>query len=110
MDLFDKNMGQRTPTPEPPAQKKSPTSLQAAAEIASATPNLRTRVLHYIRSRGILGATDQEIQEALEMDPSTERPRRGELAKAQLIRQADWTRTTRAGRQATVWIAGDNTK
>lgn len=54
--------------------------------------------------------TDYEIQERLQMDPNTERPRRGELVDAQLVAPAVTAGRVRAvtrihkGRQWQVWI------
>lgn len=86
------------------------TSKAAADAIRPVAADLRERVLNFLRFRGATGATDQEIQDALSMDPSTQRPRRGELVEAGLVRGA-WDgngavkRKTRAGRAARVWVA-----
>ena len=93
-DLFD----------PPPRQKHSQTSSAAAVEIQPRAGTLRDSVLHFIRGRMDLGATDEEIQRVLEMDPSTQRPRRIELVKAGLVTNSGGTRTTTSGRQAVVWI------
>ena len=66
---------------------------------------LRRRVLAHLLACGARGATDQEIQDALSMDPSTERPRRVELVDDGLVRPAAAVRPTRSGRAAQVWIA-----
>lgn len=88
---------------EPPAQPHSPTSKAAAEAIEPAVGTLQARVLAYIRQCGLCGATDDELQRFLEMDPSTERPRRIELQRKGLIRDSGKTRPTRSGRQAIVW-------
>ena len=64
---------------------------------------LRQQVLDYIREQGVNGATDEEIQDALQMNPSTQRPRRVELMKMGRI-AANGTRKTKSGRLASVWI------
>ena len=87
-----------------PYQRNSVTSLEASLSIEPKAGTLRARVLTFLRDRGAWGATDQEMQSALNMDPSTQRPRRIELAHAGLIVESG-TRETRAGRQAVVWIA-----
>lgn len=51
------------------------------------------------------GLTDQEIQHATNLDPSTERPRRGELVDAGLIYDSGRKRRTLSGRRAIVWVA-----
>jgi hypothetical protein len=65
----------------------------------------REKVLAFVRSRGREGATDEEIQEALGMNPSTERPRRIELYKVDLVYDSGTLRPTRSGRKAVVWMA-----
>jgi hypothetical protein len=87
-----------------PYQKHSPTSKAAAEAVEPRAKTLRANVLAFIRARGSHGATDAEIQSALFMDGSTERPRRVELLEPGLIRQRG-TRPTASGRQAAVWIA-----
>ena len=68
---------------------------------------LRAEVLEFIRSQA-RGATDEEQQDGLGMDPNTQRPRRVELLKPKhglpLI-YASGTRKTKSGRSATVWHA-----
>jgi hypothetical protein len=92
-------------TPSVPYQRHSDTSMQAAVEIEPNTGTLLAAVLEVIRNNGALGATDQEIQSILDMDPSTERPRRVDLVNRKLVRDAGRTRLTRSGRKATVWVA-----
>jgi len=48
------------------------------------------------------GLTDEEQQRLLGMNPSTQRPRRIELARRGLVVEAG-TRRTASGRMATVW-------
>ena len=66
---------------------------------------LRFRVLQALLAAGCTGHTDQELQEGLGMDPSTERPRRVELMDRGLICDSGETRRTRSGRRAVVWVA-----
>lgn len=91
--------------PDPPAQRHSETSRAAALSMKPRAGNLRALVLAFIRSRGEGGATDEEIQEALAMPASTQRPRRIELVSGALVVDSGLTRPTRSGRQATVWRA-----
>lgn len=83
-------------------------SATSAAAAASLTPetlgSLQRRVFEFIRDRGEEGATDEECQRELGMNPSTQRPRRGELADAGLIVESG-TRLTSSRRRATVWRA-----
>lgn len=101
------------PTPEEvakarrsqPAIAKSETSRAAAARIAPVAGTLRWNVYEYIRQSGLYGATDEEIQVALCMEPSTQRPRRVELVDGGFVVKAAFTRKTISGRAASVWVA-----
>ncbi len=53
------------------------TSRDAAQLVTPRTGTQRRRVLDYVAARG--GATDREMQAALELDGNTQRPRRVEL-------------------------------
>lgn len=91
--------------PAPPTNG-TPTSNAAAERIEPATGTLRRLVLDYVRQCGEIGATDEEMQHALEMNPSTQRPRRQELEKLGYIRRIDgFTRPTRSGRSAVIFVA-----
>ena len=90
---------------QPPAQGHSETSIAAAGAIKEPAHTLRTRVLGYIVARDKHGATDIEIQTALRMEGSTQRPRRVELLDAGLIKDSGTTRKTPSGRSAVVWVA-----
>lgn len=90
----------------PPAQVHSPTSQAAASEIRPLASALRRAVFEEIARRGVAGATDDEIQQALGMNPSTERPRRIELWRAGLVADSGQRRPTATGRLAVVWVRG----
>ena len=82
---------------------ESATSLEASASLTPETMSaLQRRVLEFIASRGEEGATDEECQSELGMNPSTQRPRRGELANAGLIVKSG-KRLTSSQKRATVW-------
>lgn len=85
-----------------PAQQHSVTSMQAADSLdAKALTRLHRLVLDYLRARPD-GATDEEIASGLGLNPSTERPRRIELARRGLVIEAG-VRKTASKRNATVW-------
>jgi hypothetical protein len=88
-----------------PYQWHSETSREAAEAIEPDAATLRGQVLAYIRKCGERGATDDELQVALGMNPSTERPRRIELWRRDRIWRNGEKRPTRSGRQAVVWVA-----
>jgi transcription initiation factor IIE alpha subunit len=85
----------------PPAQRHSETSRAAAASLDGDALNaMQRRVLQYLETHG--PSTDEEIATGLDMNPSTERPRRIELHKRGLVVEAG-TRKTASGRKAVVW-------
>lgn len=85
---------------DPPAQRHSSESLEAAAEIANAAPNLRARVLAAIEELGPL--TDEQIARVTGIAPNTARPRRVELVDAGLVAKVGVSRT-QSGRKAAAW-------
>ena len=85
----------------PPLFAPARTSLAAAESIAPTAATLRAQVFDLLRSHG--GMTDEEMQQALSMNPSTQRPRRGELVDAGQVRDSGRTRKTASGREAVVW-------
>lgn len=81
------------------------TSLKAYDSVQEIIPPLQQRVLSFIRSRGTIGATDEEIALCLALNPSTSRPRRIELANDFRIFNSGEFRKTKSGRKAAVWKA-----
>lgn len=90
-----------------PYVRDSVTSKAAAKEIIESASTLRARVYRAIRDAGTSGLTDEEIQLSLNMNPSTQRPRRVELCDAGLVKDSEQKRKTQSGRQAVVWIVND---
>ena len=90
--------------PPPKFQAHSVTSKNAARGIERSARTLRSYVYRYILNSPD-GATDDQIQMALRMEGSTERPRRIELQEKNLIKDSGRTRKTRKGREAVVWEA-----
>lgn len=87
-----------------PAVQTSRTSMQAADSLEPATLNaMQRQVYEFLASRPD-GATDEEMQRGLVMNPSTQRPRRIELVRRGLVVE-DGTRRTSSGRNASVWKA-----
>ncbi len=80
------------------------TSTAAAASILPCSRIMRRQVCQFIASAGAKGVTDEEISNGLAMNPSTTRPRRGEIWAYGLITdQLGERRATASGRSATVW-------
>jgi hypothetical protein len=91
-------------TQRAPAARGSITSAQAADSLGPATLNaLQRKVLDLLKATPD-GLTDEEMQRRLGMNPSTQRPRRIELARRGLI-VTGGTRKTASGRNADVWKA-----
>ena len=89
-------------TQRAPSVNGSITSAKAADSLGPATLNaMQRRVLALLQATPG-GLTDEEMQTRLGMNPSTQRPRRIELARRGLVVEAG-TRKTVSGRMATVW-------
>ncbi len=104
--LFDWLGHDKEPTPHAPFQKHSATSAKAAAKIEKHIGPMHRRILELL-AKYPDGLTDDAMQTLLEMNPSTQRPRRIELASYGRIIPTDTTQLTRSGRAAQVWkLAG----
>jgi hypothetical protein len=90
-------------TPPAPSQRHSPTSIEAAVKIERHMSTLHMRILAYLKGHPD-GATDDDLQVVLNMNPSTQRPRRIELLAMGKIRDSGQTRKTRSGRSAVIWV------
>ena len=89
--------------------RHSPESRAAAEAAAPVAGTKRYAVLQFIAAQGLNGATDDEIQAGLGMNPSTERPRRIELYEGRfIVKLVHETRPTRSGAKAVVWLAGEH--
>jgi hypothetical protein len=80
------------------------TSAAAADSLSPATLNAMQRRVLELLAAWPQGLTDEEMQHKLGMNPNTQRPRRGELARAGLVVECGTRRTT-SGRMAAVWQA-----
>lgn len=86
------------------------TSGLAAASIEESRATQRWDVWRVIKAAGRVGRTDDEVQVVLGLDGSSERPRRWELWKLEMIeilRDGEGKavrRLTRTNRQAVVWV------
>jgi hypothetical protein len=82
----------------------------AAAESKRGNEDVNRRaVLEFLTQRGSFGATDDEMQHFLNMEGSTQRPRRIKLCEdgivvAKLSDGNPVERPTRKGRMAQVWV------
>ncbi len=76
-----------------------------AAELAKPfAGKQRELVFEFIKAQGQHGATDQEIQDGLNMGESSERPRRVRLVELGHVADSRNMRMTRSGCPAKVWV------
>lgn len=80
------------------------TSRRAAAGCTITGTNQRGRLLRHLFERGDDGATDQFMQDTLALGASSQRPRRVELVRMDLVRDSGRTRKLANGREAVVWV------
>ena len=85
-----------------PFQKPSETS-RAAAESVENAGSIRESIYRYLLDHGL--STDEWIQKALKLNPSTERPRRIELVERGLVYDSGLRGRTKSGREAVLWNA-----
>lgn len=85
-----------------PSVRGSITSAAAADSLTPKVLNAMQRKVLKLLAETPDGLTDEEMQRRLQMNPSTQRPRRIELAKLGMVVEAG-TRKTASGRKASVW-------
>jgi hypothetical protein len=88
---------------QPPARNVA-TSIAAAKSIAHAVGYLEQLVLDHLAACGPYGATDDEVEVALDLRPQTGSARFSELTAIGRIIRADRKRPTRSGRSAFVHV------
>lgn len=105
---FDKGGDGHTMSELSPPHNRTPTSVAAAASKVSDAATERARVYIYLASLGAVGATREEIEDALHMPGNTVRPRVWELmgngGHVARIMEAGVVRLTRSGRRAEVLV------
>jgi predicted transcriptional regulator len=84
------------------------TTQEAHRLIAPFRTALQQSVYLYIRNNN--GCTDEEVQDGLNLNPSTQRPRRIELVQLGLIKETAKRRRTKSGRWAIVWEIAEPAK
>jgi hypothetical protein len=92
------------PLPGEKFVRGSATSKKAWLAIEPSRASLRGRVLNLLREYRN-GLTDHEMQAALAMNPSTQRPRRVELVEGEFVVDSGHYRPSPSGCMATVWKA-----
>ena len=76
-------------------------SVEAAKRAAPRASGDRLRILRVLAAAGPM--TDEGLQTLLQMNPSTERPRRGELVDDGLVRDSGCMGRTHSGCRAVLW-------
>lgn len=80
------------------------TSVMAERSLSLFDKQTQRAAIHAAIAGSPIGMTDDELQRKLQMSGDTERPRRGELLKAGLIKDSGVTRRTSKSRLAIVWV------
>ena len=80
------------------------TSFAAQRQIRRCAPAQRRKILEALRASAS-GLTDEELCDATGMAGNSLRARRIELVESGDVHAAPWTRPTRSGRTAMVWLA-----
>lgn len=80
-------------------------SVAANESIEPDKARMRQAVLRYIESRGLVGATCDEVEHALRMRHQTASARITELRKAKQVLATERRRPTWSGRTAAVYVA-----
>ena len=83
------------------------TSLEALLAVEAHIGSINRTVYAYIESRGVDGATDQEVESVTRIDGNSVRPSRGSLVKQGLVFDSGRTRPNAKGNSCIVWIALD---
>lgn len=92
--------------PSPALRRDAPsTSREAADRIRGCVGAQQAKVLGFIVSRGVFGATDSEIAAGVGIPIQSVNPRRGELADIGAIVLNGQRRPTPSNRPARVWVA-----
>jgi len=89
---------------QPPPHNGTQTSAEAAWSIEGVAGRLRLRVFDFIITRGVLGATCDEVEGALNMKHQTCSARVNELMKSRHIVDSGQRRLTTSNRHAVVWV------
>lgn len=93
------------PLPPKTPHNGTPTSRIAAQQAKTFAASQQEQVFAFIKQAGEHGATDQEIQDALNIGESSERPRRVRLVELGRVADSRTMRMTRSECPAKVWVA-----
>ena len=85
------------------AKNAKPTSRNAAESVYPKTGSIRLAVYEHLLSKGMRGATDQEMQSALHLSGDTLRPTRKSLENDGLVIDSAAVRKNDRGHDCIVW-------
>jgi hypothetical protein len=85
------------------ARKARVTSIEAALNAFPKSGTKRRKIYDYLERQGATGATDEEIETALQISGNTVRPTRGGLVEDGFVQDAGFNRPTKSGNDAIVW-------
>ena len=83
------------------------TSRSALLAVEPHIGSINRAIYAYIESRGLDGATDQEVEQVTRIDGNSVRPSRGSLVKQGLVFDSGRTRPNAKGNNCIVWVALD---
>jgi hypothetical protein len=89
-----------------PFVRGSETSRAAAESMKKIAPRDEARVYALFEKVGLHGATDKEIEVALDMSHESASARRNGLVKKGMVKDSGGKRLTPSKRKATVWVIG----
>ena len=87
------------------ARNAKPTSVLAATNALPRTGTIRRKVYEHFLLKGLRGATDQEVEIALQISGNTLRPTRGSLVKDGYLIDTGTTRKNYNQQDCIVWRA-----
>jgi hypothetical protein len=87
------------------ARNAQRTSIAAATNALPRTGTIRRKVYEYFLLKGLRGATDQEVEIALQISGNTLRPTRGSLVKDGYLIDTGTTRKNYNEQDCIVWRA-----
>ena len=91
--------------PGPYAQRNHPQTSHDAKKLAWAFKSpTRKKVYLFLLKCGADGATDEEAQRKMPMNPNSQRPRRFELCEIGVVVYSGRKRKTHSGAPAQVWV------
>lgn len=86
------------------SRRDHPDTAHEAAEKITGVSGRQRRLVFDLIAASEIGMTDEEMQDASGLSPSSQRPRRVELVDGGHIEDSGLRRKTKSGREAIVWV------